>query len=227
MKISTTNPRTTFDKKPSPMLVTLVGLLIAYLPQYIHRVLGILRIHFGPEGPPSVILWNWLSVVLLAVYIVVIERRSLASILLVRPKKKDLTWAYIFWVMATSWNWAMNLIVAPEAQNEGLETIINLPIPVIIGMIFTTAITEEILYRGYPIERLRELTGNVWIGMAFSLIIFLIPHISFFGAQWLLYHGVGTILTYVLYMWRRNLWACILMHFLGNAPLLLPALGIG
>ena len=112
-------------------------------------------------------------------------------------------------------------MVAPQAQNEGLGTIINLPIPVIIGMIFTTAITEEILYRGYPIERLGELTGNKWIGVAFSLIVFLLPHINFFGVQWLLYHGVGTILTYVLYMWRRNLWACILMHFLGNAPLLL------
>ena len=207
-------------------MVTLVGLLIAYLPQYIHRILGLLGMQFGPEGPPSVILWNWLSVALLTAYIIAIEGKNLASILLVRPKAKDLAWAFIFWVIATGWNWTMNIMVAPQAQNEGLGTIINLPIPVIIGMIFTTAITEEILYRGYPIERLGELTGNKWIGVAFSLIVFLLPHINFFGVQWLLYHGVGTILTYVLYMWRRNLWACILMHFLGNAPLLLPALGM-
>jgi membrane protease YdiL (CAAX protease family) len=227
MKVPPTDSRAAYDKKQSPILVTLIGLLVAYMPQYIHKILGLLRVQLGPEGPPSVILWNWLSVVLLTAYIIVIERKSLASILLVRPKIKDLIWACIFWVMATSWNWGMNIVVAPQAQNEGLGTIIQLPIPVIIGMIFTTAITEEILYRGYPIERLRELTGNAWVGVSFSLIVFLLPHIRFFGVQWLLYHGVGTILTYILYMWRRNLWACILMHFLGNAPLLLPALGMG
>lgn len=227
MTVSPTNSRVVSDKKQSPILVTFIGLLIAYLPQYLHKILNLLRVQLGPEGPPAVILWNWLSVVLLTTYIIVIERKSLASILLARPKIKDLAWACLFWVAATSWNWAMNIIVAPQAQNEGLGTIIRLPIPVIIGMIFTTAITEEILYRGYPIERLRELTGNAWIGVSFSLIVFLLPHISFFGVQWLLYHGFGTILTYILYMWRRNLWPCILMHFLGNAPLLLPALGMG
>ena len=58
-------------------MVTLVGLLIAYLPQYIHRILGLLGMQFGPEGPPSVILWNWLSVALLTGYIIVIEGKIL------------------------------------------------------------------------------------------------------------------------------------------------------
>jgi membrane protease YdiL (CAAX protease family) len=29
-----------------------------------------------------------------------------------------------------------------------------------------------------------------------------------------------------LYLWRRNLWTCMLMHFLGNAMILVPALGL-
>lgn len=223
MNGSTTNSNMAFGKKPLHILVTLVGLLISYLPRYIHRILDLLEVQLDPEGPPSVILWNWLSVALLAAYVIAVERRSLASILLVRPKTKDLEWSCIFWGIGTGWSWAINTI-APQTQNEGLETIIHLPIPVIIALIFTTAITEEILYRGYPVERLRELTGSTWIAVSFSFIDFLLPHISFFGVQWILYHGVGTVLTYVLYMWRRNLWACILMHFLGNALLLFPAL---
>jgi membrane protease YdiL (CAAX protease family) len=41
-----------------------------------------------------------------------------------------------------------------------------------------------------------------------------------------LHQGVGVVLLYVLYVWRRNLWACMTMHFLGNAPILLPATGL-
>ena len=97
-------------------------------------------------------------------------------------------------------------------------------------MIFTgNAITEEILYRGYPIERLRELTGNAWVGVAFSLIVFLASsHSIFWGAVASFTMVLAIILTYILYMWRRNLWACILMHFLEEcAPAFLPALGMG
>lgn len=220
---STTDSKAASDRNPQHVLVTFGGLLIAYLPKYIHRILHFFDIQLGPPGPPSVILWNWLSVVLLIAYIFLIERRSLASILLVRPTAKDLKWAWIFWAIASCWQWGMN-IVAPQTQNEGIDTIIHLPVPVLIALIFTTAITEEILYRGYPIERLWELTGSMWLAVSFSFIDFVLPHIRFFGVQWLLYHGVGTILTYVLYMWRRNLWACMLMHFLGNVPLLLPAI---
>jgi membrane protease YdiL (CAAX protease family) len=99
-------------------------------------------------------------------------------------------------------------------------------LPVIIAIILTAAVTEEILFRGYPIERLRELTGKAWIAVLASFIIFIIPHISFFGLEWLLYHGIGTVLIYVLYVWRKNLLACMLLHFLGNAPILIPALGL-
>jgi uncharacterized protein len=34
------------------------------------------------------------------------------------------------------------------------------------------------------------------------------------------------VLAYALFVWRRNLWANMLMHLLGNALILLPALGL-
>lgn len=44
---------------------------------------------------------------------------------------------------------------------------------VIVG---TAVVTEEILWCGYPIERLTEVTGYVWIGAAVSGIVFLAVH---------------------------------------------------
>jgi membrane protease YdiL (CAAX protease family) len=99
-------------------------------------------------------------------------------------------------------------------------------LPVVIGIILTAAITEEILFRGYPIERIKELTGKAWLATAISFIIFVIPHVKFFGITWLLYHGIGTIMIYVLYLWRKNLYACMILHLLVNLPILLPAMGL-
>ncbi|HSK91410.1 MAG TPA: CPBP family intramembrane glutamic endopeptidase, partial [Euzebyales bacterium] len=55
-----------------------------------------------------------------------------------------------------------------------------------------------------------------------SLVLFVLPHLTFFGSEWLLYQGFWTILLYVLYLWRRNLWVCMLFHGLTNAPILIP-----
>ena len=123
-----------------------------------------------------------------------------------------------------TWYWLVNLIV-PQAPDSGTDTIINLPIPVILGIIFTTAITEEILFRGYPVERIQELTGRKWIAVAISFTIFVFPHVQFIGLQWIVYHGIGTVLMYVLYIWRKNLLACMFLHLLVNLPILIPAFG--
>ncbi len=205
--------------------VIIVGLAIAYLPQYIHTILNTLRVTIGPEGPPSVILWNWLAVSLLVLYILFIERRRLTSILLIRPTQKDVEWAFYFWGIGMTYSWLISMIL-PQPPNEGIATLVELPIPLLIMVIFTTAITEEILFRGYPIERLRELTGKKGLAVLISFVVFILPHITFFGVEWLLYQGIGTILIYILYLWRKNLWACILLHFLFNVPILIPALGL-
>lgn len=201
------------------------GLAIAYSPKYINPMLQRAGLDWGPQGPPAVILWNWLAVGVLAAVIVAVEGRGFASIALKRPSGKDLEWAATFWGVATGANWILNTLFPPP-PSDGLGTLLDIPLPVLVLLILTTATTEEVLYRGYPIERIRELTGRLWPGVAFSAILFVIPHLTFFGPQWLLYNGTNTLLIYILYVWRRNLWACMLLHLLGNALILIPAAGI-
>lgn len=102
-----------------------------------------------------------------------------------------------------------------------------LPLSLVVALVLTTAITEEILYRGYVIERVRELTGRPWIGVLVSAVVFVAPHVAFFGEQWLVSNGVSVALLYALYVWRRNLVACMTMHLLGNSLVLVPVLGLG
>jgi membrane protease YdiL (CAAX protease family) len=204
--------------------VVLVGLLIAYIPSYLARVFRLTGIEFGPQGPPSVILWNWVAVVILLVYVFRVEGRGLSSILLIRPNRKDVRWAVTFGIIGIVAQIVLSTLLNPPAGNT--ETLLEYSLPVIVALILTTATTEEILFRGYVIERLEELTGRLWLAVGFSFVVFVIPHIVFFGPLWLLTNGANVVLLYMLYVWRRNLIACMIMHLLGNSLLLIPALGL-
>lgn len=86
---------------------------------------------------------------------------------------------------------------------------------------------EEILYRGYPIERLNRLTGRIWLGALISLIIHTAIHIPPLGLGHTLcvVLPISAILT-GLYVWKRNLTLNITVHFLIDflALVLLPLL---
>lgn len=212
--------------RPQPRGLLVLGLAIAYSPSYVNILLGLAGVDWEfIKGPPSVLLWNWLAVAVLLVFILAVERRGLESISLRRPSSKDIQWACLFWAISTVVSGGLHQLLPPP-PSTGLDTVLQLSLPVIVALILTTAITEEILFRGYSIERLRELTGQLSLAVAISFGLFVLPHVVFFGPQWLLYHGLGVVLLYVLYLWRRNLWACMMMHLLGNALLLIPALGL-
>lgn len=207
-------------------LLTGAGLVIAFMPLYANRSLAALGIEAEFfRGPPSVLLWNWLAVGLLVLFILMIERQGVPSIGLRWPTAADLGWAIVFFVLATVAFTTLTSLF-PSPPSDGMALLLGLPLPILIGLIVTTAVTEEVLYRGYPIERLRALTGHLWLGTIVSLAIFMAPHLVFFGPPWLLYQSLNVALIYALYLWRRNLPACMLLHGLGNAMILFPALGI-
>ncbi len=74
---------------------------------------------------------------------------------------------------------------------------------------------EEILYRGYLIERLNRLTDKVWPGALLSLVIHTVIHIPPLGPGQTLgvVFPISAILT-GLYVWKRNLTLNITVHFL-------------
>jgi len=201
--------------------------LIAWSPLFSNRLVHLTgRESAFFAGPQSVLLWNWLAVGALLVFVLMIERRGMDSFGLRWPSAADLGWAVAFFAVATAASSVLASLFPPPAS-DGMERLLGLPLPVLIGLIVTTAVTEEVLYRGYPIERLCALTGHAWLATAISLVLFVAPHLAFFGPHWLLSQGVNVVLIYALYLWRRNLPACMLLHGLGNAMILFPALGLG
>jgi uncharacterized protein len=202
--------------------VVALGLALAYLPMYLPGALRSVGFELPIGGSPiAVLVWNWAATALLVAYVLWGERLSLVSILITRPTVKDVEWAFYFWGAAMTYSWVLGLI-RPQQGNDGVETIAALPVAAVLALIVTASVTEEILYRGYPIERITELTGRRWIGVLVSAVIFSLSHLPFFGVEWLLYQGVSVVLGYVYYLWRRNLVASMLLHLLVNLPILIP-----
>jgi membrane protease YdiL (CAAX protease family) len=93
----------------------------------------------------------------------------------------------------------------------------SLPLATLMLLALRAAVTEEILFRGYGIERLSAVTGNRYLAAPVSLAIFTIAHLG----VWTLNYAVvvlpaGLVLT-VQYLWRRDLTANIIAHFITDA----------
>jgi membrane protease YdiL (CAAX protease family) len=172
-----------------------------------------------------------MAFVVLAV-VVCWERESLLSI-----GFRSLTWregllavllaAFLFLLVPILSVFTERVVGIPTRVMEMAEEFGRIPIWLRILLAFRAGFMEEILCRGYPIERLNRLAGRIWPGALISLFIFTILHLpgSGLGSTVGVVLPVGAILT-GLYVWKRNLTLNIAVHFLVDllALVLLPLL---
>jgi membrane protease YdiL (CAAX protease family) len=80
----------------------------------------------------------------------------------------------------------------------------------------TGGIVEETLYRGYAIERIATISGQLWIGAAVSIIAFTLAHIPAWGWRFAIAADLPfALLATALYLWRRDLIANMIAHVIG------------
>ena len=80
-------------------------------------------------------------------------------------------------------------------------------------MILIVAISEETIFRGYLILRLKSVTGSPFAAIVISSIIFSIGH-GYEGMAGVIIVGIMGACFAVIYMWRKSLIAPITMHFM-------------
>lgn len=172
---------------------------------------------------------KWIITFVLLAIVVFWERESFSSIGIRRMNRQDVLWAVVgFLVGGLLISGTIPLIrsLGLTTTEAGLQKLGQLPFDLRILIVITSALTEEIQYRGYPIERLLRLTGNLNLSAAITYAIFVFLHISFWTLGGAIQIGLGSLVLYAFYLWRRNLLGCMLIHFLNNsvAFLLLPEL---
>jgi membrane protease YdiL (CAAX protease family) len=108
----------------------------------------------------------------------------------------------------------------------GEGQVISRALPLTLLTVVRAGISEEVLYRGYALERLQSLTGSKWIAAGATLVLFALFHYRQGLAGIFLAFVVGAVLT-GFYLWKRNLIANIFGHFLVDfvPNVVLPLLG--
>jgi membrane protease YdiL (CAAX protease family) len=203
--------------------VALAGLLLALgvvsLPigRWDHEFAGIGHL-VGNEA----IWWAYLAAMLL--YVRRIERRPLASIGFRPPGAANLALGVLAGVAVLAMLGAMYFLVLPALHlSDSVAATANggalMATPFWWRLVSTVraAVAEEVLFRGYAMERIEELTGSRTVATVLSLAVFTLDHVSSWGWSHELVVAVGGLAFSLLYLWRRNLWVNIIAHFIVDA----------
>ncbi len=162
----------------------------------------------------------WAMALVVLAVVLCWERQSLRSIglrgLTMKEGLLSLLLGILLFVLVTTLGIFIERVIGIATSTMGVvAALAKYPIWLRALLAARAGFVEEILYRGYPIERVNHLTGRIWPGALIGLIIHTAIHIPPLG----LGHTVGvvfpiSVILTGLYVWKRNLTLNITVHFL-------------
>ena len=172
----------------------------------------------------SVMAAMWAAVLALIFVVVVLEREQTASIGLRWPTWPDMGWVPVVLIASLLLEsvWTLFLLAL---NGDSISALAHAPMPafpvrVRLAMLATEPVFEETVFRGYLIERIQSLSGSVSAAVCVSALASSLMHGGWTLGFVIVPLGLGEA---VLYAWKRNLPACLLLHVLW---MLLPMLGV-
>jgi membrane protease YdiL (CAAX protease family) len=169
------------------------------------------------------VIW-WTVVALVLIYVRLVERRSFSSIGFKIMGVKDIFIGVVSGIVIVVGLGIIYYVVFPALslnEDNQVNQLIATPFLWRFFSVIRAAVGEEVLFRGYAIERLQELTGSKSIAAILSCTIFILEHVGPWGWSHLLLAGFGGIILTMLYLWKRNLWINIIAHFIVDATAVL------
>jgi membrane protease YdiL (CAAX protease family) len=168
-------------------------------------------------------IW-WALIIFILLYVRLVERQALASIGFRTPNLRGILLGIAGGIVMLAGLTAIYYGLFPLLhlnEDQKMNQLMTTPFWWRFISVIRAAVGEEILFRGYAIERLRELTGSVRVASIISCAIFALEHVGPWGWGHLLIAGfAGAILT-LLYLWRRNLWVSMTAHFIVDGTIVL------
>jgi uncharacterized protein len=166
----------------------------------------------------------WAMAAAIIAFVIFVERRPLSSIGLAVPRWNSVLYGVVGGVVALAGMALLYFFVLPRLGSDlatKLTAVTATPFVLRAEIVVRAAVLEELLYRGFAIERLSEILRVRWIAALVSLVAFVVAHVGFWGWGSLLTAGWGGLVLTALYLWRRDLATNMLAHALTDAVALL------
>jgi uncharacterized protein len=222
------------NKSTKPPLITITGLGLALAaPVFYTLIAGVLLFSDQTHSLFEIyiglaVMWFLAAVVILL--ILWVEKRPLSSIGWKRPTPRLILTALGLGLLLSLAVPALTILttkIIPMDESGTIESAAQIPWLLMLMSVLTAGITEELLFRGYALERLLERTGSKWISSVISLLCFTSIHLI----GWNMAHIIGVVIpmgaTLIgLYWWKRNLIMVIIVHITINLPLVFIAFNV-
>jgi len=195
-------------------VITLIGLVVAlgfaFLPvsEWEHEFAGVAHL-VGYEA-----IW-WVATAFVLGWVVFVERRPLTSIGFHRVRRGDVFAALAVAIAMVAGLAAIYYVVFPLihfTEQSKMNQLLATPAWWRVISVVRAGVSEEVMFRGYGIERLDEVMRNRILAAVISGVLFAAAHMGPWGWGHVLLAGFGAVMLTVLYFWRGNLWANILAH---------------
>lgn len=194
--------------------VTAGNLVVAVLVLPLFALLGQTAVEISPVGELAV---QWGLAVVVVGVAVGVEEQSLADIGFRRPTWADLGYTLAAVIAALLVFAGTDPVVAalglPVADDAGTMAA-GVGVGVALAGAVTTGIVEEILFRGYPIERLLAYTDSPLVAGGLTWGVFTLAHAAVWPVGNLLQIAAVAAVFTAVYLRRRTLFPVIAAHAL-------------
>jgi membrane protease YdiL (CAAX protease family) len=161
------------------------------------------------------VIW-WILTLSVLFYVRYVELRPLSSIGFRNVSLQDLLiglGAGIVMIVGLAGIYYGLLPALHLSENPQVDQLMTTPFWWRLISVIRAAIGEEVIFRGFGIERGRDVFGSLRVASVLSWIVFTLEHITTWGWSHMLVAWFGGLLLTLLYVWRRNLWTNIIAHF--------------
>lgn len=174
----------------------------------------------------STVAW-WGLVILLFAWVATAEQQPVGSIGFPRLSPASIGWGFAAAVGLIVVLNGLEFFLPPSKVEGDPGGLLTLPLWMRLVLVLSSAVSEEVIFRGYPMTRLKELTGWTWLAVALPLAAFILLHFPSGGLLNVIETSIGGVVFTGLFLWRKDLWSNITAHFAVNliALVVQPLLG--
>ena len=172
-------------------------------------------------------LYCWLSLILIYLYSSKVERRNF---LIWTEKKYSLKYylksIILTFTLVIATLFFIGIIIKPyniiqiNNRTEEIFQIFRINKPLVIFTSLTAAITEELIYRGYLMTRLKLLLKNNYIPILLSSFFFGIAHLGSESITRIIIVFIIGLILALHYQYYRNIKILIIVHFLWDLSII-------